>query len=231
MTIILFNFWTREVSLLKKPGCCPHWASCLVNCPSALPDRPCWLTSSHVFLVVMHWTSIEIHTALIRANPKKFRLAEEHKLFTLPSVWPQFSVVCICVCQKLLTLLACTLQSLIKMLAVPFVDQCSFERPGWIFLSRNRILSEKRPSSSAFRALMILIESEHKHIRLSSQFPPIFILFLTGIDKFLSQHFFKNKQGHFKSLTEQEGDKNGLTSLCGCALPFGASGVFSLCWV
>lgn len=43
--------------------------------------------------------------------------------------------------------------------------------------------------------------------------------------------FFKNKQGHFKSITEREGGKNGLTSLSGCALPFGASGLFSLCWV
>ncbi len=201
MSIILFNFWTREVSLLKKPGCCPHRASCLDSCPSALPDRPCWLTSStnYLFLVAMHWTSIEIHTALIRANPPKNPSGRGtqafHSAICLATV---FCCVYLCVCQKLLTLLACTLQSLIKMLAVPFVDQCSFERPGWIFLSRNRILSEKRPSSSAFRALMILIESEHKHIRLSSViFPPIFILFLTGIDKFLSQHFFQKQARPF----------------------------------
>lgn len=175
-----------------------------------------------------HWNSYCSDQGKSQKIPSGWGTQAFHSAICLATV---FCCVYLCVCQKLLTLLACTLQSLIKMLAVPFVDQCSFERPGWIFLSRNRILSEKRPSSSAFRALMILIESEHKHIRLSSQFPPIFILFLTGIDKFLSQHFFKNKQGHFKSLTEQEGDKNGLTSLCGCALPFGASGVFSLCWV
>lgn len=68
----------------------------------------------------------------------------------------------VCVCKKLLTLLACTLQSLIKTLAVPFVDQCSFDRPGWIFLFKNRIFSENRAISSAFRAVMILINSEEK---------------------------------------------------------------------
>lgn len=105
----------------------------------------------------------------------------------------------LCVCQKRLTLLACTLQSLIKMLAVPFVDQCSFDRPGCIFLSKNRILSEKRPSSSAFRALMILIESEHKHGSLSSLLFSIFILGLIAIDKFLLQHFSKTSKAILKA--------------------------------
>lgn len=110
------------------------------------------------------------------------------------SIWMSIYVrACVRVCefQKRLTLLQCTLQSLIKALAVPFVDQCSFDRPGWIFLSKNRILSEKRQSSSAFRALMILIESEHKHTSGSSLLFSIFHLGLTAIDTFLLQHFQK----------------------------------------
>lgn len=176
-----------------------------------------------------HWKSYCSYQGKSRKFPSAWGTQAFYFTICLATV---FCCVYLCVCQKLLTLLACTLQSLIKTLAVPFVDQCSFDRPGWIFRSRNRILSEKRPSSSAFIALVILIESEHKHIRLSSLLLLLFFHFRSYRRWQVSfTAFFKNKQGHFKSITEQEGGKNGLTSLSGCALPFGVSGLFSLCWV
>lgn len=146
-----------------------------------LADQLHHLCVSDGYALDQHWNSYN------SAQGKSRRVLSARGIL---SIWMSIYVRA-CVFQKRLTLLECTLQSLIKALAVPFVDQCSFDRPGWIFLSKKRILSEKRRSSSAFRALMILIESEHKHTSGSSLLFSIFLLGLAAIDTFLLQHFQK----------------------------------------